>query len=77
MPILRTPDDRFDELPDFPYKPNYVDILGRRVHYLDEGRGEIVLARFGKMSLFVALAWPPRRLASALSAPRAGSCQKQ
>ena len=35
--ILRTPDDRFDNLKDFPYKPNYMQIGDYRVHYLDEG----------------------------------------
>jgi len=43
MPVdaLRTPDDRFEGLPDFPYAPHYVDDLpgysGLRVHYVDEG----------------------------------------
>ena len=42
MKALRTPDDRFDGLPDFPFAPHYVEIDdgegGRlRVHYLDEG----------------------------------------
>ena len=39
--FVRTPDDRFDGLPDFPYAPHYIDTLpgyeGLRVHYLDEG----------------------------------------
>lgn len=39
--IYRTPDDRFANLTDFPYAPNYVDDLagyeGLRMHYLDEG----------------------------------------
>ncbi|MSX54202.1 MAG: haloalkane dehalogenase, partial [Actinobacteria bacterium] len=26
MQILRTPDDRFAGLPDFPFAPNYADI---------------------------------------------------
>jgi pimeloyl-ACP methyl ester carboxylesterase len=38
---LRTPDDRFDGLPDFPFAPHYTDTLngfeGLRLHYLDEG----------------------------------------
>jgi len=38
---LRTPDDRFADLPDFPFPPNYVDDLpgyeGLRAHYLDVG----------------------------------------
>jgi haloalkane dehalogenase len=38
MEVLRTPDDRFDRLPDFPFEPHYVDVDGSlRVHYLDEG----------------------------------------
>ncbi len=38
---LRTPDDRFADLPDFPFPPHYVDNLpgyeGLRAHYLDLG----------------------------------------
>jgi haloalkane dehalogenase len=38
---LRTPDDRFVGLPDFPFEPHYVDTLpgyeGARAHYLDLG----------------------------------------
>ncbi len=37
MNILRTPDDRFDNLPDYDFEPNYVDIGGLRMHYVDEG----------------------------------------
>ena len=41
MEALRTPDERFDDLPDYDFAPNYVDDLpgyeGFRVHYLDEG----------------------------------------
>ena len=39
--VLRTPDERFNELPDFPYAPNYLENLegyeGLRMHYVDEG----------------------------------------
>ncbi|MCL4846673.1 MAG: alpha/beta fold hydrolase [Acidobacteria bacterium] len=39
--VLRTPDERFDQLPGYPYKPRYVDSLagfeGLRLHYVDEG----------------------------------------
>jgi pimeloyl-ACP methyl ester carboxylesterase len=42
MNVLRTPEDRFTGLPDFPFLPNYVEGLAGygsiRVHYLDEGR---------------------------------------
>ena len=38
MRVYRTPDDRFSELPDWPYAPKYVEIAeGLRVHYVDEG----------------------------------------
>ena len=37
MDVLRTPDDRFDELPDWPYEPRYLDLDGVRMHYVDEG----------------------------------------
>ena len=41
MEALRTPDDRFADLPDFPYAPTYVDDLpdldGLRMAYIDEG----------------------------------------
>jgi haloalkane dehalogenase len=36
--LLRTPDDRFADLPDFVFEPRYVELSsGPRVHYLDEG----------------------------------------
>jgi haloalkane dehalogenase len=34
---LRTPEERFANLPDFPYEPRYAEIDGYRVHYVDEG----------------------------------------
>jgi len=34
--VLRTPDDRFQELPNFPYAPHYLQFRGLRIHYLDE-----------------------------------------
>ncbi len=44
MKTIRTPDDRFDDLPGFPYAPNYAEVSADgtdgatlRVHYLDEG----------------------------------------
>jgi haloalkane dehalogenase len=37
---LRTPDDRFVNLPGFPFEPLYVEIAGMRMHYLDEGPRE-------------------------------------
>jgi haloalkane dehalogenase len=35
--VLRTPDDRFEDLKDYPFDPNYMEIDGLRIHYLDEG----------------------------------------
>lgn len=35
--ILRTPDTRFENLPDYPFKPNYMNLNGLRMHYVDEG----------------------------------------
>ena len=35
--VLRTPDDRFENLKDYPFQPNYMNIDGLRIHYLDEG----------------------------------------
>jgi tRNA(adenine34) deaminase len=44
---LRTPEDRFANLPGYPWKPNYVNDLpalaGLRMHYLDEGPREAPL----------------------------------
>ncbi|MGW1895154.1 haloalkane dehalogenase [Streptomyces sp. NPDC002004] len=51
--VLRTPDDRFTKLPDFPFDAHYVEIDGGlRVHYLDEGPrdGEVVLLMHGEPS---------------------------
>ena len=33
--IVRTPDSRFENLEDYPFKPNYMMIDGVRIHYLD------------------------------------------
>jgi haloalkane dehalogenase len=35
--ILRTPDARFQNLPDYPFAPNYLSLGELRMHYLDEG----------------------------------------
>ena len=34
---VRTPDENFVGLADFPFEPNYFDLDGLRMHYLDEG----------------------------------------
>ncbi len=35
--VLRTPDECFKNIPDFPFEPHYAEVEGLRVHYLDEG----------------------------------------
>jgi haloalkane dehalogenase len=35
--ILRTPDHHFENLPAFPFEPNYIEMDDVRIHYLDEG----------------------------------------
>lgn len=41
VPHVRTPDDRFEGLPGYPWAPRYVSVLpaleGLRLHHLDEG----------------------------------------
>uniref|UniRef100_UPI0013D9CB72 alpha/beta fold hydrolase n=1 Tax=Sphingorhabdus sp. Alg239-R122 TaxID=2305989 RepID=UPI0013D9CB72 len=42
MEFLRTPDKCFDNLADYPFRPNYVDVSDTeggslRMHYVDEG----------------------------------------
>ena len=48
--ILRTPDERFINIIDYPFKPNYLIIGDTRIHYLDEGprNGEIIFLLHGE-----------------------------
>ena len=52
--ILRTPEERFVNLPDYDFAPHYVEVAlnGQpvRMHYVDEGAGEIVLMLHGEPS---------------------------
>ena len=58
MHALRTPDDRFADLPGFPFAPHYVEVDAGdgdgtlRVHHLDEGpaEGPVVLLMHGEPS---------------------------
>ncbi len=57
MAVLRTPESRFADLPDYPFAPHYVDLastIGRsgeaRMHYVDEGSGEVILCLHGEPS---------------------------
>lgn len=34
---LRTPEDRFAHLKDYPFKPHYIELEHGRIHYIDEG----------------------------------------
>jgi len=33
--------------PDYPFKPHYIDVLGSKMHYIDEGSGETILFLHG------------------------------
>ncbi|MGH7540906.1 MAG: haloalkane dehalogenase [Gemmatimonadota bacterium] len=48
--VFRTPDERFETLQGFDFEPHYVDVLGYRVHYVDEGprNGRPVLLLHGE-----------------------------
>jgi haloalkane dehalogenase len=48
MGVYRTPESRFDHLPDFDFQPHYLDQDGLRMHYLDEGEGDPVLLLHGE-----------------------------
>ena len=55
MKILRTPDERFEGLTDFPFEPNYTNIKTKdgselRIHHIDEGpkEGPLLLAMHGQ-----------------------------
>lgn len=57
--VLRTPDERFRNLQDYPFTPHYVEVMVERgvggqervpmrMHYVDEGQGEVVLMLHGQ-----------------------------
>ncbi len=57
MDLLRTPDECFENLPDYSFEPHYVEVSdgdggNLRIHYLDEGlrSGEVVLLMHGEPS---------------------------
>jgi haloalkane dehalogenase len=64
MDVLRTPDQRFADLPDFPFAPRYVEVDSGaggtlRMHYLDEGPsdGQVVLLLHGEPSWSYLYRW--------------------
>jgi len=50
--VVRTPDSQFENLPDYPFAPNYVTVEGYRIHYVDHGPkdGPVVLLMHGQPS---------------------------
>jgi haloalkane dehalogenase len=50
MDVYRTPDERFEGLPGFPFEPHYAEVDGLRLHYLDEGEGAPVVCFHGEPS---------------------------
>jgi haloalkane dehalogenase len=45
---VRTPEERFEGLPDFPFEPRYRELNGLRVAHLDEGEGPPVVFFHGE-----------------------------
>jgi len=57
MQTVRTPDARFENLPDYPFEPHYAEVSAAdgtalRLHYVDEGPrdGEVILCMHGQPS---------------------------
>ena len=55
MDKIRTNDSRFENLPGYPFKPNYTEVPDfdggtLRVHYLDEGAGDVIFCLHGQPS---------------------------
>lgn len=46
--ILRTPDEAFAAVPDYPFPPNYFEWHGIRMHYVDVGQGAPVVLFHGE-----------------------------
>ena len=45
--VLRTPEERFADLPDFPYPAKYVEVEGLRMAYVEQGTGDPILMLHG------------------------------
>jgi pimeloyl-ACP methyl ester carboxylesterase len=50
--FVRTPEERFANLPDYPFEPHYAMVEGLRMHYVDEGPrgGPVILMLHGQPS---------------------------
>jgi haloalkane dehalogenase len=48
--VYRTPETQFANLVNYPFAPHYLDINGLRMHYVDEGAGDVVLMLHGEPS---------------------------
>ncbi len=46
--VVRTPDERLEGLPDFPFESRYEEVDGLRLAYLDEGEGSPVVFFHGE-----------------------------
>ena len=48
MDVFRTPDERFEGLPGYPWEARYRDWEGMRLAHVDEGEGEPVVMLHGE-----------------------------
>jgi len=46
--VFRTPEERFTNLPDFPYEPHYIEVEGLRMAYIEQGTGNPILMLHGE-----------------------------
>lgn len=46
--VLRTPEECFADLPGFPWEPNYVEVEGLRMAYVEAGKGDPILMLHGE-----------------------------
>jgi haloalkane dehalogenase len=48
VPAFRTPDERFDDLPGWPFPPRYTEQDGLRMHFVAHGAGDPILLLHGE-----------------------------
>jgi len=48
MDVVRTPDERFANLPGYDFEPHYAEVDGLRMHYVDEGSGDPIVCFHGE-----------------------------